>query len=192
MYSQDYATCSKCNVRQPKSDMLQAVSAPPTIPGRPGVLVRRGADLYRGPDTPSIPPSKTAIDIAEASPWTCRAEERCVLHRIQGAVSDSLAKDELLAEAWGVIANANGGHWQAPTSAGPKFDAEWMLAAEAWRDKWHATFTPFMTTEEATLVKESQEHEMAKMFPCIFVAEPRVTAPRITKPDRPKAKRKKK
>ena len=38
--------------------------------------------------------------------------------------------DELLEEAWGVIANAQGGRWE---DASP----EWREAATRWRDKWH-------------------------------------------------------
>lgn len=41
-------------------------------------------------------------------------------------------KDDLLYEAWGVIANASGGNWDLERP-------EWKEAAERWRDKWHKT-----------------------------------------------------
>jgi hypothetical protein len=39
--------------------------------------------------------------------------------------------EDLLYQAWGVIANAHGGAWD---QASP----EWVAAAERWRDRWHA------------------------------------------------------
>jgi len=39
--------------------------------------------------------------------------------------------DELLMEAWGLIANASGGNWRLETEA-------WRRAAVRYRDKWHA------------------------------------------------------
>jgi hypothetical protein len=37
--------------------------------------------------------------------------------------------ENLLTEAWGIIANATGASWNA--------DTEWRRAAIIWRDKWH-------------------------------------------------------
>jgi hypothetical protein len=45
---------------------------------------------------------------------------------------DSPPPDDLLYDAWVVIANANGGDWQAAA-------ADWREAAERWRDKYHET-----------------------------------------------------
>lgn len=42
-------------------------------------------------------------------------------------------KDDLLYQAWTVIANAGGGDWDKETP-------EWKEAAEKWRDAWHQTF----------------------------------------------------
>lgn len=38
---------------------------------------------------------------------------------------------DLLEVAWGIIANAGGGNWQATQTA------EWIGAAETWRDAYH-------------------------------------------------------
>lgn len=45
--------------------------------------------------------------------------------------SDSEQHDDLLYEAWGVIANAGGGDWTTQTD-------EWVEAAVRWRDRFHA------------------------------------------------------
>ena len=45
-------------------------------------------------------------------------------------IAETAATDDLLMGAWGVIANAYGGDWNAA-------DPGWKEAAEAWRDKWH-------------------------------------------------------
>jgi hypothetical protein len=44
---------------------------------------------------------------------------------------DDPAEDDLLYEAWVLIANAYGGRWDE--------DPEWKAAAVRWRDRWHAT-----------------------------------------------------
>lgn len=49
----------------------------------------------------------------------------CALQRKLTAARD------LLEQAWGVIANGNGGNW-------PEAAATWRTAAERWRDAWHA------------------------------------------------------
>ncbi len=45
--------------------------------------------------------------------------------------TESDEKDELLEFAWGIIANAYSGDWEA---ARPR----WKAAAEKWRDQWAA------------------------------------------------------
>lgn len=46
------------------------------------------------------------------------------------APQDIPQPDDLLYDAWNVIANAPNGAWNDPTT-------EWYQAAVAWRDKWH-------------------------------------------------------
>jgi len=43
--------------------------------------------------------------------------------------------DSLLYDAWGLIANACGGDWNAADDLSPG----WRDAAEKWRDRWHET-----------------------------------------------------
>lgn len=49
--------------------------------------------------------------------------------------ADLARRDELLELAWGLIANAQGGNWDA---ASP----EWREAAERWRDRYHEVLPP--------------------------------------------------
>lgn len=46
---------------------------------------------------------------------------------------DTTQPDDILMEAWGVIANAR--DWGADDLQGEV----WRSAAERWRDRWHAT-----------------------------------------------------
>lgn len=46
--------------------------------------------------------------------------------------AEGVDKDDLLYEAWGVIANACNGNWDLERP-------EWKEAAVRWRDKWHKT-----------------------------------------------------
>ena len=50
--------------------------------------------------------------------------------------------DDLLYEAWGVIANAGNAptNWRinGTTDHLTPLEREWVEAAERWRDKWHA------------------------------------------------------
>jgi len=63
---------------------------------------------------------------------------------LPGAESDAPQPDDLLYEAWGVIANASG--WLE--------DTEWRAAAERWRDKWHATLS---AERHATAIEDLTE-----------------------------------
>jgi hypothetical protein len=57
---------------------------------------------------------------------------RGVVHVPEGEPAGPPADvDELLMEAWGVIANVSEGNWGAQPP-------EWVAAAERWRDRWHA------------------------------------------------------
>ena len=44
--------------------------------------------------------------------------------------------EDLLEEAWGIIANAGGGDWT-------KESPEWQEAAARWREKYHKTLPSF-------------------------------------------------
>lgn len=73
-----------------------------------------------------------ALSIATLSIATPKRELR-----VEVNLSALSRLQDLLDRAWGIIANANGGNWDAPTGAGSKFDAEWKAAAEKWRDDLH-------------------------------------------------------
>jgi hypothetical protein len=47
------------------------------------------------------------------------------------ADSDESAPDDLLYEAWAIIANVSEGDWTQQSD-------EWLTAATRWRDRWHA------------------------------------------------------
>lgn len=45
-------------------------------------------------------------------------------------IEEEINADQLLYEAWAVIANASGGNWK-------KESADWARAAMQWRDRYH-------------------------------------------------------
>ena len=54
-----------------------------------------------------------------------------MMKEIEASVLD---RDALLETAWGIIANAHGGDWDAASEA-----SGWRAAAERWRDEYHAS-----------------------------------------------------
>lgn len=50
--------------------------------------------------------------------------------RLEGTLQPPPDPIDLCDTAWGIIANAHGGDWDAA-------DSEWHSAAERWRDEWH-------------------------------------------------------
>lgn len=110
MYSEDYATCSVCNIRQPKRDMRQDSKAPKLKPGRAGQLVLRGADFTRTPDIPAEEESAEVTKARSAAQWVCTNYDRCCVNRIAQAVAKMAAEpvrhhvnktaQELYEEVW--------------------------------------------------------------------------------------------
>jgi hypothetical protein len=65
-----------------------------------------------------------------------------VINRTVEALAIARAREvqltDLIEDAWGVIANAQGGNWKASTGAGAKFDVGWRDAAVRWRERYHS------------------------------------------------------
>ena len=55
-------------------------------------------------------------------------------------VGDADAADDLAETAWGIIANAS--DWLEGTGKSDVARAEWVAAAERWRDRYHLTLRP--------------------------------------------------
>jgi hypothetical protein len=83
---------------------------------------------------------------------------------------DSPPPDDLLYDAWVVIANANGGDWQAAA-------ADWREAAERWRDNYHETLRASKTAAEqdwrsiaaqlAEAIRLTREYVGENMLPAV-------------------------
>lgn len=80
-------------------------------------------DLWKG--KPIYDHSGCAEERAE------RVKDRAFLRMLRQQAPDVSEADDLLYDAFALIANANEGDWDAATP-------EWKAAAERWRDRWHS------------------------------------------------------